>query len=163
MTWSALINATAAALAPRVTAAGGTLEVAQSLAEARAFLEAAPNRWRLILHWEGFSGNAKARYGMTTHKVATVIQQRKTLAVKPGDALTHTSPSGEPSIAERIQTVIEWMCAMQFPDGTSADVAGFVLSDSQWLETLPNFQAHAISWELDAAIPPYNQKIALTF
>ena len=163
MTWSQLLNSVHAALLPRVTAAGGTLELAQSLAEARLFLEAAPNRFRIILHWEGFADHAKARLGMTTHQVATVIQQRKSLAIKPGDVLTRPGPAGEPPIGDRIEMLRKWMCSMMFPNGTGVDVAGFVLSGSQWLETLQGFQAHALSWHLDAAQDPYQEPINLVF
>lgn len=163
MTFDQLINAVAAALAPRVTAAGGTLEVVESLEQARAFLAAAPNRWRLILHWEGYGDHEKARYGMTTHQVATVIQQPRGLNHKPGENLTNPLPSGAQPFSYRLGQVADWMMALRFPDGTEADNAGFAMSGSQWLETDPKAMAHVINWRLDAALPGFEMTIPLVF
>lgn len=161
MTYDQLIAAVAAALTPRVAAMQGTIEVAESLEEARKMLEAAPGRWRLILHWEGFGEHPEARMGMTVHQVATVIQAPRGLAHKPSPIAA--SPTGRPPFSSYIRTVSEWMTAMRFPNGTGADVAGFAPAGSLWLSTVPNFAAHALNWKLDAALPPFPETIPLEF
>lgn len=163
MTFDQLINAVTAALAPRVIAEGGVLEVAESLEQARSFLGSPPNRWRLILHWEGYGDHEAARQGMTSHQVATVIQQPRGLTHKPGENLTNPLPSGAMPLSWRLAQVVAWMMALRFPDGTGADSAGFALSGSQWLETVPTAAAHALNWRLDAALPAFAQTIPLSF
>jgi hypothetical protein len=163
MTYTQLINAVSAALAPLVTADGGTLEQAETLEEAQKFLSAAPHRWRLILHWEGLGSHPDARLGMTSHQVATVIQQPRGLLHRPGENLTKPLPGGALPFSERLAQVTSWMAALKFPDRTGADDAGFSLESSQWLTTAPNTAAHTINWKLDAALPPYTAFIPLTF
>ena len=161
MTYPQLIQAVEAALTPLANAAGGSVIVAESIEQARAFLDAAPNRWRIILHWEGFGDHANAREGMTSHQVATVIQAPRGLEHTPD--ITRPQPDGTPGFSTRISSLVGWMGAMRFPNGTGADVAGFAMAGSQWLPTVPNFAAHVINWKLDAALPPYSQTIPLVF
>lgn len=139
----------------------GVLEVAESLEQARTFLDSAPRGWRLILHWEGFGEHPEARMGMTTHQVATVIQAPRGLGHKPSPIAT--SPTGRPAFSSYIRTVTDWLTAMRFPDGTGADVAGFAPAGSQWLATTPGFAAHVLNWKLDAALPAFDLTIPLTF
>lgn len=161
MTYEQLIAAMSTALAHRVAAMSGTLEVAESLEEAQKFLESAPGRWRLILHWEGFGEHENAREGMTSHQVATVIQAPRGLTHRPSPI--EASPTGRPAFSAYIRTVMDWITAMRFPNGTGADVAGFAPTGSQWLTTTSGFAAHVLNWRLDAAIPPFAQHIPLTF
>ena len=163
MTYSTLINAISTALRPLVTAAGGTLEQAETLEEAQKFLAAAPHRWRLILHWEGLSSHPDARLGMTSHQIATVVQQPRGLLHRPGENLTKPLPGGALPFSERLAQVMGWMAALKFPDGSGADDAGFSLESSQWLTTAPATAAHALNWKLDAALPPYPAFIPLIF
>lgn len=155
MTSSALLAAISTALASRVAAAQGGMEVAESLAEASDFLAAAPARWRLILLWEGYGSHAAAREGMTTHCVTAVVQQLRGLAAARTPGLL--------SFADRLEQVSAWMRALRFPDGTGADSAGFSLSDSRWLETAKTARAHAITFSLIAALPPFPETIPLSF
>ncbi len=157
MTSAALLTALRTALTPRVLAAGGLLETPASLPEARAFLAAAPRRWRLILLWEGYGSHPAAREGMTTHQISAVIQ----------------APSGLPAAAaaapkllayaDLIELVSAWFRALRFPDGTGADSAGFSLDSSTWLEAAPGTQAHQLSFALPAALPPFDVTIPLQF
>lgn len=163
MTYDQLINSVANALRPRVAGAGGELVVAESLEKAHAFLTAAPNRWRLILHWEGFGDHEAAREGMTSHQVATVIHQRDGLVHRPGENLTNPLPSGASPFSERITTVVSWMTALRFPNGTGADVAGFAMAGSQWLAADKQSTAHVLNWRLDAALPGFENHIILDF
>lgn len=162
MTFATLINAVSDALEERVTAAGGTLEIAESLEEAHAFLESAPKKWRLILHWEGYGPHDKSRLGMTHHQIATVIQQAKGLGQR-GRTLTNVSPGGAIPFSERLAQVIGWMTAMRFPEGWNADEAGFSLENSQWVTAEPSTRGHVISWKLQAALPAYPLTIPLAF
>lgn len=161
MNYEQLTAAVAAALAPRVAAMAGVLEVAESLEEARKFLESAPGRWRLILHWEGFGEHPEARHGMVIHQVATVIQAPRGLAHKPSPIAA--SPTGRPAFSSYIRAVSDWLTAMRFPNGTGADSAGFAPAGSLWLATVPNFAAHALNWKLDAALPAFPETIPLVF
>lgn len=161
MTYDQLIASMESALTPRVAALNGVLEVAESLEQARTFLESAPGRWRLILHWEGHGEHPEGRMGMTTHQVATVIQAPRGLAHKPSPIAP--SATGRPAFSSYIRTVTEWITAMRFPDGTGADVAGFSPAGSQWLATAPGYAAHVLNWKLDAALPPYSTCIPLAF
>lgn len=161
MTYDQLINAIETALAPRVAAAGGVLEVAQSLAEARRFLESAPGRWRLVLHWEGYGEHPAAREGMTSHQVATVIQAPRGLAHRPSPV--KPGPAGQQPFSYYISLVTGWMAALRFPDGTGADEAGFAPAGSQWLETVNGYAAHVLNWSLAAALPPFTHHIPLDF
>lgn len=161
MTYDQLINAVEVALAPRVKAAEGQLIVAESLETARTFLDSAPRRWRLILHWEGFGEHEAARMGMVTHQVAAVIQaprgmDNQTTPTKPG-------PAKQVPFSYYIHAVMTWLTALRFPDGTGADSAGFAPAGSQWLQTLPGFSAHVTNWKLDAALPPFDLTIPLEF
>lgn len=161
MTYDQLINSLETALTARVTAAGGKLEVAESLEEARKFLDGAPNRWRLILHWEGYGEHSSAREGMTIHQVATVIQAPRGLGMKPSPV--KQGPAGQQPFSHYISAVTAWMTAMRFPDGTGADSAGFAPAGSQWLQTQTGFAAHVLNWKLDAALPPFDLTIPLEF
>lgn len=161
MTYDQLVNAVENALAPLAAAAGGRVIVAESLEEARKFLDAAPNRWRVILHWEGYAEHPEARNGMTSHQVATAIQAPRGLAHKPD--VTKDKPSGAPAFSSYIAVVIGWMTALRFPNGTGADIAGFSLTGSQWLETQPGYAAHVLTWRLDAALPAFTTTIPLEF
>lgn len=164
MTFDQLINGVATALKPRVAQAGGEVVVARSLEAARGqLLASAPNRWKLILHWEGFGEHEHSREGMTTHQVATVIHQKDGLLHRPGDHLTKPGPSGEMPFSARIQQVCAWMCSMRFPNGTGADDAGFAMAGSQWVDAAPNSTAHALNWRLDAALPAFETTIPLEF
>ncbi len=154
MTSSALLVAIRAALAPRVTAALGTLELAESMDEAAAFLDAAPAKWRLILLWEGYGSHAAAREGVTTHQVTTVVQQLR--------GLTPVRSSKLLTFADRLEQVSAWMRGLRFPDGSGADDAGFSLSDSRWLDTIPAARAHAISFSLTAALPAFTDIIPVS-
>lgn len=161
MNYSQLITAVKGAISTRIAAEGGKVVVAESLEEAHAFLEAAPNGWRLILHWEGYGEHPEARMGMTVHQVATVIQAPRGL---PRDKdPTKDKPGGAKGFHHYITTVSDWMCAMKFPNGTGADNAGFAPAGSQWLQTVPGFGAHVLNWKLNAALPPYTQNITLSF
>lgn len=161
MEFDQLLSAVETALAPLVEAQGGVLEVAESLEEARVMLTAAPRRWRLILHWEGFGEHPEARHGMTVHQVATVIQAPRGLGHKPSPI---AAPANQPkSFSYYVKLVNGWMTAMRFPDGTGADPAGFAPAGSQWIETVQHFSAHALSWKLDAALPPFGDTIPLVF
>lgn len=161
MTYPQLIQAVQSALAPLAAAEGGSVIVAESIEQARSFLDSAPNRWRVILHWEGFGDHDKAREGMTSHQVATVIQAPRGLDHSPD--ITRPQLDGTPGFSARIAAIVGWMGAMRFPNGTGADVAGFAMAGSQWLATVPNFAAHVINWKLDAALPPYEKTIPLVF
>lgn len=164
MTFTTLINAVHAALAPLAAAAGGEVLIAESLEAAHKFLSAAPNRWRLVLHWEGYAEHPAAREGMATHQVATVIQQPEGLAHRPGDTLSRVSPAGSVPFSDLIALVAGWMAALRFPDGTGADSAGFSLAGSEWVDTpASRTRTHALNWRLDAAMAPYSQTIPLTF
>jgi hypothetical protein len=161
MTYEQLMTAMKDALAPRVAAMSGSLEEAENPEAARAFLDSAPSRWRLILVWEGYGEHSEARMGMIVHNVATVIQAPRGLAKdrKP----TTQSPSGSPAFSGYINAVNNWITAMRFPDGTEADVAGFAPAGSLWVPTVPSFAAHVLNWKLDAALPPFQETIALNF
>lgn len=161
MTYAQLINAVEAALIPLAVAAGGKVVVAESVEEAQAFLGAKPNRWRIILHWEGFGEHPLARQGVTYHQVATVIQAPRGLVHDSGP--TKTKPSGDPGFHHFIELVSSWMRALRFPDGTGADDAGFATAGSQWLPTVPGCAAHSINWQLEAAEPGYETTIPLVF
>jgi hypothetical protein len=161
MTYNQLMNAVDDALTPRVAAANGQLILAESLEQARLLLESGPKRWRLILHWEGYGEHEKAREGMTRHQVATVIQAPRGLVKSPSP--TKPGPGGQVPFSEYISLVVAWMSALRFPDGTGADDAGFSSAGSQWLQTLPAYSAHVLSWSLDAAVPPYEMTIPLVF
>jgi hypothetical protein len=163
MTYDQLINAVSNALRPRVAAAGGELVVAQTLETAHKFLSAAPNRWRLILHWEGFGDHEAAREGMTSHQVATVIHQADGLLHRRGEHATNPLPSGDLAFSARITQVVSWMTALRFPNGTGADSAGFSMSGSQWLSAVNGSTAHTLNWKLDAALPGFEQHIILDF
>jgi hypothetical protein len=164
MTYPQLLNAVAAALTPRALANGkGTVEIAESLEQARGMLTAAPRSWRIILHWEGYADHPAARQGVTYHQVATVLQAPRGLVHKPGDHLTNPLPDGTPSFSTRMEQVSEWMRAMRFPQGTNADPSGFALANSQWLDTTAGFMAHAFSWQLEAAHPGFDTNIILQF
>lgn len=162
MDYAQLINAVEAALAPLVEAEGGTVEIVQSLGQARAALDNGPSRWRVILHWEGYGDHEHARQGMTNHQVATVIQAPRGLA--KSQHATKDKPDGTKSFSHYLECVSAWMRAMRFPDGTNADSAGFQLANSQWLDTVPNHDAHVIAWRLPAAHPEFKtQTIPLEF
>lgn len=161
MDYDQLMVAVETALAPRVAAAKGEVIVAESLDQARKFLEGAPKRWRVILHWEGYGEHPSARLGMVTHQVATVIQAPRGMPVKPSPI--KAGPSGQVPFSHYIRDVTMWMTAMRFPDGTGADDAGFSPAGSLWLETLAGFAAHVLNWRLDAALPGYDLTIPLNF
>lgn len=161
MTYDQLVNAVETALSPLAGASGGSVQVAESLEEARRFLAASPNRWRVIIHWEGYGEHAEARNGMTSHQLATVIQAPRGLVHKPDP--TKAKPSGAPGFSAYIAAVTGWMTAMRFPNGTGADIAGFALAGSQWLETTAGFAAHVLNWRLDAALPAFTTTIPLVF
>jgi hypothetical protein len=164
VTFTALINSVAAALKPRAQQVGMDVEVALDLESAEAFLNAAPNRPRLILHWEGFGDHALSRQGMTIHQLATVIQMAKGLGHRPGTRLTNPGPYGQVPFSTRIEQVTGWMTGMRFPDGTQADWAGFSLAGSQWITTaVKTQQCHGFNWRLDAALPPPPEEILLQF
>jgi hypothetical protein len=160
MRYDALITATAAALAPLASATQGRVEVAESLEEARALLDLAPGRWRIVLHWEGYAEHPEARHGMVTHQIATVIQAPRGLAHKPNPT---TPGRAGPAFSTHIAAVMEWMTALRFPDGTGADTAGYAPAGSQWLASPRNLTTHVLSWKLDAALPPFSQTIPLSF
>lgn len=161
MTYAQLVRAVAAALTPLASAQGGKVECAATLEQARSFMGAAPRGWRIVLHWEGFGDHPEARLGMTAHQVATVIQAPAGLDILR-DA-TADKPGGAKGFHHYISLVDGWMRALRFPNGCGADVAGFQLANSQWLETVPTYAAHAISWRLDAALPAFPLTIPLSF
>lgn len=154
MTSAVLLRATAAAILSRVTAAGGVLESAESLEEARDFLAAAPARWRIILLWEGYGAHAAAREGMTTHQVTAVVQQLRGLPAAAAPKLL--------SFSDRIEQVSGWIRSLRFPDGAECDSAGFALSDSRWLETVKSTRAHALTFSLVAALPALTEIITVS-
>lgn len=157
MTSAALLTAISTALTPRVLAARGGLETAASLPEARAFLAAAPRRWRLILLWEGYGSHPAAREGMTTHQISAVIQAPSGLP-----AATAITPKLL-AFADLIELVSAWFRAFRFPDGTGADSAGFSLDGSAWLDSAPGTQAHQLTFALPAALPAFDATIPLVF
>ncbi len=158
MTSSALLSAVSAALHPRVSAAGGVCDVAESMDEAVVFLAAAPVRWRLILLWDGYGSHAHAREGMTYHNVTCVIQQLRGL---PAAGLATTAKLL--AFSDRIESVSAWMRALRFPDGQDADIAGFSLTESRWLQTVEKARAHSLSFQLQAALPGFTDTIPLVF
>lgn len=161
MNYAQLIRAVAAALTPLAAAEGGQVEVAATLEQARKFMAAAPRGWRIVLHWEGFGDHPEARNGMTSHQVATVIQAPAGLDILKDP--TADKPGGGKGFHHFITLVDGWMRALRFPNGTGADLAGFQLGNSQWLETVPSHAAHVITWRLDAALPGFSQTIPLSF
>lgn len=152
---AALVTALSAALEPLARENAGTLEVAESMEEARAFLDAAPARWRLVLLWDGYGSHPQAREGMTKHRVTTVVQQVRGLPAQPATRML--------SYSERLEQVSRWMRSMRFPNGTDADPYGFSLEDSKWVETIRTCRAHAMTWELVAALPGFTDTITLAF
>lgn len=151
MNFSQLLAAIETALTPLAQAAGGDVTVAESLEKAHAFMDGAPRRWRVILHWEGYGEHAAARLGMTTHQVATVIQAPTGLRQAPSPI---DAAPGCQAMSDLITMVSGWMLAIRLPDGTGADVAGFSLASSQWLQSVPQVTSHVCSWRLPAALPP---------
>ena len=161
MNYAQLVRAVKAALEPLATAEGGSVLAAATLEQARSFLKAAPRGWRIILHWEGYGGHPNAREGMTAHQIATVIQAPAGLDIDRDP--TADKPGGAKGFHHYITLVDGWMRALRFPHGTGADIAGFQLGNSQWLESTPSHAAHVISWRLVAALPPFSAHIPLTF
>lgn len=156
MTSAVLLRATAAAILSRVTAAGGVLESAESLEEARDFLAATPARWRIILLWEGYGAHAAAREGMTTHQVTAVVQQIRGLPAANAAAPKLLT------FSDRLEQVSAWIRSLRFPDGAECDSAGFALSDSRWLESAKSTRAHALSFSLVAALPALTETIPVS-
>lgn len=163
MTFPQLLTAMEDALLPLAAAQGGIVEVAQSPEEAQKFLAAAPRRWRIIIHWEGFGNHDGARLGMTTHQLATVIQAPAGLLMRPGEQLTRPRPNGDAPFSTRMEQVRRWVAGMRFPNGCGVDIAGFVLNDSQWLPTVSGMGAHVFNWQLDAALPAFSEHVILNF
>lgn len=161
MTYTQLVSAVESALRTQVEAAGGKVEVAESLEEAQKALDQSPGRWRVILHWEGFGDHPEARFGMTFHQLATVVQAPRGLAHKPSPI--SPAPGQSASVSDRIESVRQWMSALRFPDGTGADDAGFALGGSQWLPSSTGTAAHVLNWRLQAAQPGFDSTIPLTF
>lgn len=161
MNYTQLIDAVYTAVAPLAEANGGTVEIVETLAEARAALDTAPGRWRIILHWEGYGEHPEARLGMTFHQVATVVQTSRGLVHKPSPIAA--TPGGRPSIASLIEQVSLWMAALKFPNGTGADSAGFAKVGSQWLDSASGTAAHVFDWRLEAADPAFDENIVLSF
>jgi hypothetical protein len=159
MNYAQLIRAVKAALEPLAAAEGGQVIAAATLEQARTFLKSAPRGWRLVLHWEGYGEHPEARLGMTAHQVATVIQAPAGLDIDRDP--TRDKPGGAKGFHHYITLVDGWMRALRFPNGSGADIAGFSLSSSQWLETLPTHAAHVISWRVDAALPAFPTHIPL--
>lgn len=160
-----LLTAVANALRPLIEAQGGVLEVCETPDEAEAFFEAAPHRWRVVLHWRGYGEHEAAREGMTTHQLTTTVQQRRGLVHRPGQhAAGELLPSGELPFSARIGLVSGWMRAMRLPDAANADHAGFSLSSSGWDFTGSRtpFHSHTFLWSLVAAHDSYNLTIPLT-
>ena len=158
MTSSSLLAAVSHALTPRVIAAGGVCDVAESMDEAVVFLAAAPVRWRLVLLWDGYGSHAAARQGMTYHNVTAVVQQLRGL---PATGLATTAKLL--AFSDRIEIVSAWMRALRFPDGQEADAAGFSLLDSRWLQTVDKARAHSLSFQIQAALPDFSETIPLEF
>lgn len=153
MTSDALLTAVRDTLQARVADAGGRIEVARSMEEAQALLAGAPQAWRLILAWPGYGSHPAAREGVTHHQLTTVIQQRRGLPAGRDQAVL--------TFAARIEQVSAWIRALRFPDGWQVDPAGFSLSSSTWLEAPRTTRVHAITWQLEAALPPFDSTITV--
>jgi len=154
MTSASLLTAMAAAIRPRVLAASGGLELAESLEEARDFLASAPSRWRMVLLWDGYGSHPAAREGMASHQVTAVIQQVRGLGSERSAKLL--------TFSDRIEQVSGWIRALRFPDGSEADPYGFSLTDSRWLETVKTARAHALSFSLATALPAFSETIPIS-
>lgn len=158
--WQLLI-ALEDALRPLVEAASGKIQVAKSLEHARQMLSEAPVRWSLILHLEGYTGHPQSSHGMTYFRIATVIQQRAGLALDRGAAI-HRSSAADVAFLERVEQVSGWMRSFKIPDGNGAAPEGFTLEEGDWVETEQTALAKSLSWQLEAALPPFVTNRILT-
>lgn len=153
MTNAAILTAVAAALTPLVEAAGGRLEQAQSMDEAAAYLAGAPNGWRVIVVWPGYGSHPAAREGMAYHQVTTIVQAPRGLPAHVPDGLN--------TISGQVEQVSAWMRGLRFGEGWDVDEAGFALENSVWLDTHATARAHAMTWQLAGALPPFSTTIPI--
>lgn len=158
--WQLLI-ALENALSPLCVAEKGTLQVAKSLVHARTMLATAPQAWTLILHLEGYTGHPKSSHSMAFYRIATVLQQREGMQLNPGNAL-HRSLAADVAFLERLEQVSAWMRSFKIPDENGAAPEGFTLEAGDWVETADRTLAHSLSWQLEAALPPFTTNRPLT-
>lgn len=159
--WQLLI-ALENALAPLCVAQKGRLQVAKSLDHARAMLSTAPQGWTLILHLEGYTGHPQSSHGMVYYRVATVIQQHEGMQIEPGNAI-HRSSAADVAFLERVEQVSGWMRSFKIPAGHHTAPEGFSLEEGDWVEAADRTLAKSLSWQLEAALPPFTTNRLLIF
>lgn len=153
MTNSALIAASALALAPLIAAAGGEGMTAASMDEAVAFLSAAPNRFRVIFVWPGYGSHPAAREGMANHRLTAVVQAPRGLGGnRPGDGQAFDA---------LVEQVSAWTRALRFMDGWDCDHAGWSLESSAWIDAPKTTRAHALTFEMAGALPAHAAPIPI--
>lgn len=154
MTANTIIAATYETLKPLLAAEGGEADMAASLQEAQAFLDAAPPRWRALFVWPGYGSHPAAREGMTTHRMTVVVQAPRGLSGNRGAAGKDFE-----AIAEKVSALVR---ALRYPDGWGMDAAGWGLDSSEWVSAHANTRAHAFTFTVQGALPVLTEPITVT-
>lgn len=150
------------ALKPLIEGEKGELNIATDVGHAMEILATAPNRWRVVMTWEGYGDHPASKSGMAQSNFLVVLHHNPGLAKDPAKSLhTEAHSTGEPSFLDRLEQVSALMRALRFP-GRNMDCDGFALTDSQWVADTPgNTRAHALTLSIQTALPAISQTILI--
>jgi len=161
MTSERILNAIAAKLRPKVTAAGGVFDLSADVASTLSLLGGSAGRFRVILQWQRETRTENRGEREMTFLV--IVQQGiSTLGVNPGDGVSVSRPASllestsadsttsslnNAPLLQRCTQICAWVRALKF---SNADVQqhmpACVPGNAYWL-TDPNFPTKQIAHE----------------
>lgn len=150
------------ALKPLIEAEKGQLNIATDVDDALQLLVTAPNRFRVVLTWDGFGDHPEAINGVNQMRFLVIVQQARGMSKDPSDSLHRQAHQvGEPPFLDRLEQVSGWFRALRFP-GRNCSCEGLALTDSNWVGDAPaKTRAHALTFSLVVAHPPLPPAISL--
>lgn len=132
-----LLQAIESHLAPKVVAAGGTLDVGDNPWDVAGLLKISPSKWRVILSWDDEDAiEDQCRGGWVRGTLSVFIQVHRGMEAAPGLAIHRDTPAGRTSVTRRVAQVRRWIRAIQFeePDIAKDDLSHVIFTGAQWID-----------------------------
>ena len=133
-----ILLALEAYLGPKVTAAGGSLQICDNPWEVVDLLKATPEKWRLILSFEDEESIEEFNRGGWTSGLFTLyVQMHKGFAANRGESIYKTNAAGRVSLTKMTGQIRQWMRNIQFPDNDDIakdDHSHFAFTGASWVD-----------------------------
>jgi hypothetical protein len=133
-----ILLALEAHLTPKVTAAGGTLQICDNPWEVVDLLKVTPEKWRLILSFEDEESiEPFNRGGWTAGVFAVYVQMHKGFAANRGESIYKTSAAGRVSLTHMAAEIRAWMRNIVFPyndDIAKDDSSHIAFTGASWVD-----------------------------